>query len=36
MNSTTLYEGTVSLVSKYLGILAKATDSDKLDGIDST
>jgi hypothetical protein len=31
-----LYENNVALVNKYLGKLAKAADSDKLDGIDST
>ena len=33
---TNFYEGGVALVSKYLGIVAKAADSDKLDAIDST
>jgi len=32
----TIYEGGTALDSKYLGISAKAVDSDKLDGIDST
>lgn len=36
MNATTLYENGTSLVSKYLGISAKAADADKLDGNDST
>ena len=31
-----IYEGGTSLVSKYLGISAKAADSNLLDGIDST
>jgi hypothetical protein len=31
-----LYENNVALVNKYLGKLAKAADSEKLDGIDST
>lgn len=33
---TTLYENGTSLAAKYLGITAKAADSDKLDGHDST
>ena len=31
--SSTLYEGTTPLASKYLGISAQAADSDKLDGL---
>ncbi len=31
--SSTLYEGTTALASKYLGISAQATDSDRLDGL---
>ena len=34
--ASTFTEGGVSLASKYLGISAKAADSDKLDGNDST
>ncbi len=33
---TTIYEGGTSLADKYLGITAKAADSDKLDGQDGT
>lgn len=33
---TTIYENGTSLAAKYLGITAKAADSDKLDGQDST
>ncbi|MDG3581767.1 tail fiber domain-containing protein [Galbibacter pacificus] len=32
----TIYENNTSLSSKYLGITAKAVDSDKLDGLNST
>lgn len=35
-DGNTLYEGGQALSSKYLGIKAKAADSDKLDGLDST
>ena len=35
LNATTLQEGGTDLASKYLGISAKAKDSDKLDGNDS-
>jgi len=31
-----LYEGSIKLCDKYLGITTKAADSDKLDGMDST
>ena len=34
--SSTLYEGTTALASKYLGISAMATNSDRLDGLHST
>jgi hypothetical protein len=36
MHSVNFYENGTALSSKYLGISAKATDSDKLDGLDST
>jgi len=36
MDGTTVYENGTALNAKYLGIGAKAADSDKLDGIDST
>lgn len=35
-NATTIYENGTTLSSKYLGINAKAADSDKLDGQDSS
>lgn len=35
-NATTIYENGTSLANKYLGKTAKAADSDKLDGNDST
>ena len=35
-NATTIYENGTALSSKYLGISSKATDSDKLDGNDSS
>ena len=36
LNATTLQEGGTALSNKYLGKTAKASDSDKLDGNDST
>lgn len=36
LNATTLQENGTSLSSKYLGISSKATDSDKLDSLDSS
>ena len=35
-DGNTLYEGGVALASKYLAVGAKASDADKLDGINST